>query len=340
MNKSLIKKVQDYFIKVLSGMALGLFSSLIIGLIIKQIGTLINWPFLIDVGSFSQHMMSGAIGAGVAHSLGAPPLALISSIIAGILGGGALSYQGGQLIIGLGEPVGAFVAALAGAELGRRVARFKHLQIILVPLSTIVTGALVGHYMAPAISAFMSGLGMFINYATSKKPFTMGILVSLVMGIVLTLPISSAALGIALGLSGLAAGAATVGCSSHMIGFAVASYRDNGLSGLLSQGLGTSMLQMPNIIKKPIIALPAIITSIILGPLSTLVFKMLGTPVGSGMGTSGLVGQFATLEAMGSSSLLPILLMHFVFPGLISFLVAEFMRKKGLIKPGDMKLSL
>ncbi len=340
MSKLQFKRVQDYFIKVLSGMALGLFSSLIIGLIIKQIGIIIGWTFLENLGVYAQHLMSPAIGAGVAYSLGAPPLVLISSTIAGILGGGGLAFSGSQLVITVGEPVGAFVAALAGAEVGRRIARFKHLEIILVPFATILAGALVGHYMAPAISAFMKALGMFINYATSKKPFTMGILVSMVMGIVLTLPISSAALGIGLGLSGLAAGAATVGCASHMIGFAVASYKDNGFSGFLSQGLGTSMLQMPNIIKKPIIALPAIISSVILGPLSTLVFKMKGTPVGSGMGTSGLVGQFATLEAMGSSALMAIVIMHFLLPGLISYLVAEFMRKKGLIKPGDMKLNL
>lgn len=340
MEQTVAKRAQNYLIKILSGMALGLFSSLIIGLIIKQIGILIHWPFLETVGIYAQHLMSAAIGAGVAYSLGAPPLVIFSSIIAGMLGGGALRYQEGLLIIKIGEPVGAFIAALAGAEVGRRVARFNQLEIILVPFSTIVIGGLVGHSIAPAIAGFMNGLGQFINFATMQKPFIMGILLSSIMGIVLTLPISSAALGISLGLSGLAAGAATVGCASHMIGFAVASYRDNGFAGLLSQGLGTSMLQMPNIIKKPIIALPAILTSFLLGPLSTLVFKMQGTPVGSGMGTSGLVGQFATLEAMGPSALPLILLIHFLLPALLSFIISEGMRKKGLIKPGDMKLNL
>lgn len=340
MEISLFKRAQNYSIKVLSGMALGLFSSLIIGLIIKQIGILLNWQFLESIGIFAQHMMSGAIGAGVAYSIGAPPLAIFSSIIAGVLGGGALRFQEGIIILSIGEPVGALVAALAGAEVGRQIAKLKQLEIILVPFSTIVVGGLVGHFIAPAISGFMSGLGVFINFATIQKPFIMGILLSAVMGMILTLPISSAALGIGLGLSGLAAGAATVGCASHMIGFAVASYRDNGFSGFISQGLGTSMLQVPNIVKKPIIALPAVLTSIILGPLSTLVFKMLGTPVGSGMGTSGFVGQFATLEAMGSSAIIPIIIMHFLLPGLLSLGISEMMRKKGLIKPGDMKLNI
>ncbi|HZK10693.1 MAG TPA: PTS sugar transporter subunit IIC [Clostridia bacterium] len=340
MLKAILKKTQNYLIKVLSGMALGLFSSLIIGLIIKQVGLLLNWPLLETIGVYAQHLTSGAIGAGVAYSIGAPPLAIFSSIIAGILGGGALVMEEGALILSIGEPVGAFVAALAGAEMGRWVGKKQKLEIILVPFSTIVVGGLVGHYVAPIVSGFMIGLGIFINFATTQKPFTMGILLSLVMGIALTLPISSAALGIGLGLSGLAAGASTVGCASHMIGFAVASYRDNGFSGFLSQGLGTSMLQMPNIIKKPMIALPAIVTSIVLGPISTLVFKMKGTPVGSGMGTSGFVGQFATLEAMGPSSALPIFLMHFLLPGLLSLVVSEWMRKKGLIKAGDMKLTL
>lgn len=340
MEKTILKRAQSYLIKVLSGMALGLFSSLIIGLIIKQIGILLHWQFLETIGVFTQHLMSGAIGAGVAYSIGAPPLAIFSSIIAGVLGGGALRSQEGILILSIGEPVGAFIAALAGAEVGRQVAKFKQLQIILVPFSTIVVGGLVGHFIAPGISSFMTGLGIFINFATTQKPFIMGVILSSVMGMILTLPISSAALGISLGLSGLAAGAATVGCASHMIGFAVASYRDNGFSGFLSLGLGTSMLQMPNIINKPIIALPAILTSIILGPVSTLIFKMLGTPVGSGMGTSGFVGQFATFEAMGSSALLPVVLMHFLLPALLSFAISEFMRKKGLIKPGDMKLTI
>lgn len=338
--ESFLKRTQQYTIKVLSGMALGLFSSLLIGLIMKQLGTLLGIPLIVDFGSKAQLLMSGAIGAGVTYSLNAPSLVVFSCVIAGTLGGGAISFTDAGAILKIGEPVGAFVAALAGAEAGRFLHGKTKVDILVVPLTTILIGGLVGHFVAPAISEFMKGIGMIINFATTQRPFVMGILLSVIMGIILTLPISSAAIGISLGLSGLAAGAATVGCACHMIGFAVASYRDNGFGGLLSQGLGTSMLQMPNIIRKPIISLPAILASAILGPVSTIVFRMQGTPEGSGMGTSGLVGQFATIEAMGTGALPQILLMHFVFPAILAFLISEAMRRSQLIKKGDMKLPL
>lgn len=335
-----LKKTQQYTIKVLSGMALGLFSSLLIGLIMKQVGTLVHIPLLVDFGKKAQLLMSGAIGAGVAYSLNAPSLVIFSCVIAGMLGGGAISFTEAGALLKIGEPVGAFIAALAGAEAGRFLHGKTKVDILVVPFFTILLGGLVGYFIAPGISSFMKGIGMVINFATTQRPFVMGLLLSVIMGIILTLPISSAAIGISLGLSGLAAGAATVGCACHMIGFAVASYRDNGFGGLLSQGLGTSMLQMPNIIRKPIISLPAIVASAILGPVSTLIFSMQGTPEGSGMGTSGLVGQFATLEAMGTGALPKILLMHFLFPALIAFFVSEAMRKARLLQPGDMKLPL
>jgi uncharacterized membrane protein len=186
----------------------------------------------------------------------------------------------------------------------------------------------------------MNYIGNFINMATELHPIPMGIIVSVTMGIILTLPISSAALAISLNLSGLAAGASVVGCCANMVGFAVASYKENGLGGLIAQGIGTSMLQMPNIIKNPLIWLPAIIASAILGPISSAVLKMQNNAIGAGMGTSGLVGQFAAIDVMGASPivLITILLMHFILPGLIAYGVSEWMRNKGLIKPGDMKL--
>ena len=200
--------------------------------------------------------------------------------------------------------------------------------------------------VGPPISAIMNALGELIRIGTEQQPFLMGILVSVIMGMVLTLPISSAALGIVLNLSGLAAGAATVGCCANMIGFAVASYRENGIGGFFAQGLGTSMLQVPNIMKKPVIWLPAIITSAILGPVSTMVFKMTDNATGSGMGTSGLVGQLMTYQDMtangvsGGLVFFEILLMHVILPGIIAFVVSELMRKKGIIKDGDMKLEM
>lgn len=234
--------VQNYIVKILNGMALGLFSSLLIGLIIKQIGTLFGIGILIDFGNVAQKLMGPAIGAGVGYSVGAPPLGIFASVVAGTIGAGAISFDGASAIINTGEPVGAFIAALAGAEFSKLIAGKTKLDIVLVPSGTIIVGGLIGNYVAPYIARFMTYIGNFINMATELHPIPMGILVSVIMGIVLTLPISSAALAISLKLSGLAAGAATVGCAANMIGFAVASYKENGFGGLIAQGLGTSML--------------------------------------------------------------------------------------------------
>jgi len=205
---------------------------------------------------------------------------------------------------------------------------------------TIITGVTTAIFVGPGINSFMVALGDLIMKATEMRPIPMGILVSLLMGLALTAPISSAALAIMLNLSGLAAGAATVGCSAQMIGFAVASYRENGWGGLVSQGLGTSMLQIPNIVKNPLIWIPPTITSIILGPFATTILKMENVPAGAGMGTSGLVGQFGTIEAMGASAdvFIKMGLLQILLPAVITLLIAEFMRKKGWIKFGDMKL--
>lgn len=332
--------IQNYFVKVLNGMAWGLFSSLLIGLIIKQIGIYSNIESLATFGSIAQQLMGPAIGAGVAYSVGAPPLGIFASVVAGAIGAGSISFDGATAIIKTGEPVGALVASLIGAELSKIISGKTKVDIVLVPLITIIVGGYVGQYIAPYMTMVMNFFGGIINSATELHPIPMGIIVSVVMGMVLTLPISSAALAISLGLSGIAAGASTVGCAANMIGFAVASYRENGFGGLISQGLGTSMLQVSNIIKNPKIWFPAIIASAILGPISTVIFKMEGTKMGAGMGTSGLVGQFATIETMGlnGKTIALILLMHFILPAIISFVVSEWMRKKNYIKPGDMKL--
>lgn len=333
------RDIKGYFIKVLNGMALGLFSSLIIGLILKQIGTLLNFEILVSFGQIAQFMMGPAIGAGVAYSLGASPLGIFASIITGAIGAGTISFgENAIALIKVGDPVGAFVAALIGAEISKLIQGKTKVDIVLVPAGTIILGGLVGYYIAPVLSQMMVIIGNGINIATEMHPFPMGILVAVLMGIILTLPISSAALAITLGLGGLAAGASTVGCAAQMVGFAVASYRENGFGGLISQGLGTSMLQIPNIIKNPRIWIPPIITSAILGPVSTIIFKMENNSIGAGMGTSGLVGQFGTIDVMGSRGLLGIILLHFILPAIITLIISEFMRKKGYIKPGDMKL--
>lgn len=332
--------IRDYFIKVLNGMAWGLFSSLLIGLIIRQIGMLTGISQLVTFGSVAQRMMGPAIGVGVAYALKAPALVIMSCVAVGAIGAGAVSFNGTVAAIGIGEPVGAFAAALLAAEAGRRIAGKTKVDIVIVPFVTILIGGVAALVVSPVMTRLMTTLGSLINTATELQPIPMGIIVSVVMGIVLTLPISSAALAISLGLSGLAAGAATVGCAANMIGFAIASFPDNGVGGTIAQGLGTSMLQIPNIIRKPVIWLPAIIASAILGPISTAVLGMTSNASGAGMGTSGLVGQFAMTEVMGTSPsvLLQIALMHFVLPGIIAGLSAMIMRRQGMIQAGDMKL--
>lgn len=331
---------QNYIVKVLNGMAQGLFSSLLIGLIIKQIGILGDFPTLVSFGDVAQSLMGPAIGAGVAYSIGAPPLAIFASLIAGAIGAGSVNFESGAATIAIGEPVGALIAALIGAHMGKLISGKTKVDIVLVPITTILTGGFVGIYIAPYISSFMNAIGEFINMATTLHPLPMGIIISVVMGIILTLPISSAAIAISLNLSGLAAGAATVGCAANMIGFAVISFRENGVGGLVAQGLGTSMLQVPNIVKNPLIWIPAIVASAVLGPVSTVILGMESNATGAGMGTSGLVGQFAVIDTMGPGMdiLLQIGMMHFILPGLIAWLVAKWMRRTNLIKPGDLKL--
>ena len=350
------KALNHVFIDGLSGMALGLFATLIIGTIIQQIGNLIGGTVgdtLYLFGKAASVMTSAGIGVGVAYKFKEPVYVTLSAATAGMIGGyaskilaGTLIGEGGVVVLaGPGEPLGAFIAAIVGIELGHLVAGKTKIDLLVTPFVTIVTGSTVGLLVGPPITRFMTGLGAIINWGTEQQPFLMGIVVSVLMGMILTLPISSAALGIILNLSGLAAGAAVVGCCCNMVGFAVASYRENKIGGLLAQGVGTSMLQVPNIVRKPVIWLPAIISSAILGPVSTLVFHMTSNATGSGMGTAGLVGQIMTYQVMTETLppvvvLAEIALMHFILPAIISLAVSEVMRKKAWIKFGDMKLDV
>lgn len=333
-------KTKKYWVDLLNGMALGLFSSLIIGLILKQIGTWTGIEQLVIFGQMAQLMMGGAIGAGVAYSLGASPLGIFASVVTGMIGAGTIHSDGGSFIIGPGpgEPVGALVGAWVGAEVSKFVQGKTKVDIVLVPGLTIVLGGFAGVLIGPVVAKMMTGIGSVINLVTTLHPVPMGIFVAVIMGVALTLPISSAAIAISLGLSGLAAGAATVGCACQMIGFGVSSYRENKIGGLVSQGLGTSMIQIGNIIKNPWIWLPPTLASAILGPISTELFKMENIPVGAGMGTSGLVGQFGTVTAMGTGALPQIIILHFVLPAVITLAISEYLRKIGKIKLGDMKL--
>ncbi|MBE0450909.1 MAG: PTS sugar transporter subunit IIC [Clostridia bacterium] len=338
-------KIRQYFTKTLNGMALGLFASLIIGLILKQIGELTGIQLLVTFGSVAQVLMGPAIGAAVAYSVGASPLGIFASLVAGAIGAGSVKViETGQMVIGIGEPMGAFIAGLAAAEFSKVIAGKTKVDIVVVPALTIIVGGIVGVTLSPVIAGFMKAFGGLINAATVLQPIPMGIILAVVMGMVLTLPISSAALAISMGLSGIAAGASLVGCACQMIGFATISYRENGMGGAIAQGLGTSMLQVPNIIKNPKIWIPPIIASALLGPVSTTLLKMESNSIGAGMGTSGLVGQFGAYAAMGdkmalTTFLLIIAVMHFILPAVIALVISEWMRKKEWIKPGDMLLS-
>ncbi len=353
--QALKKWLNKVFIDGLSGMATGLFATLIIGTIIQQIGNLVGGSIgdtIFLIGKMAAAVTGAGIGCGVAHRFKEPPLVLLSAATAGMLGAFASKILAGTVLTdgvihlsGPGEPLGAFIAAYIAIEAGHLVSGKTKIDILITPFCGIMAGSAVGLILGPPISAFMVWLGSLINWGTVQQPFLMGIIVSVLMGIILTLPISSAALGIILDLNGIAAGAAVVGCCCNMVGFAVASYRDNKIGGLLAQGLGTSMLQIGNIVRKPIIWLPAIISSAILGPVSTMIFGMTSNATGSGMGSAGLVGQIMTFQTMtqtlsAGTVLFQIILMHFILPGILAFAISEIMRKKGWIKDGDMKLDV
>ena len=332
---SIIKRYfKRYFVDAMSFMALGLFSSLIVGLIISQLSKI---PHLEILGSFSEVLsasspvVGAAIGAAIAYGLKSKPLVIFSCIAVGAFG-----YQ-------LGGPVGAYISSLVANELASLVAGKTKIDIVVTPLVTIISGGFVSTFAGPYLSELMTGLGDLINSATQLHPFPMGISVSVIVGLVLTAPISSAALCIMLGLEGVAAGAAAVGCCAQMVGFAVTSFKVNGVGGLISQGLGTSMLQFGNIMKHPQIALAPTLAGAVLGPVSTCLLKMTNTPSGAGMGTSGLVGQFGAYSAMAESfgqteTVIIIVAMHFIAPAILSLMFHWAFKKLGLVKDSYLAL--
>ncbi len=327
------KILKRYFVDALGAMALGLFSSLIIGLIISQFAKIPGLSILNDVALVvkNDYVVGAAIGVAVAWGLKVKPLTMFSSAAVGAVGYVA------------GGPVGAFIAALVGAELGNLLAGKTKIDIVITPMITILSGGLVGIFVGPWLNDFMESLGSLINHATELQPIWMGIAIAVIVGLALTAPISSAALCIMIGLDGIAAGAACVGCCCQMVGFAVASWRDNGLGGTLSQMFGTSMLQFSNIVRRPAIWLAPTLASAVLGPISTTVLRMTNTPMGAGMGTSGLVGQFGAYDAMIGTTqfwvfLLEILVMHFLLPACLTLTFDSVFRKLGWVKKGDMKL--
>lgn len=338
--------VKRYLQDALSAMALGLFASLLIGVIFDTIGVQTAnafgenaiSDFFIEVGGIAKTYMGAAIGVAVAWSLKAPPLVLFTSVVTGMMGATMTGFG----IEVSGGPAGAFIAVALGAEFGKMVSKETKVDILVTPAVTLVVGAAASKLVGPAIGWCMLRLGDLIMTATEWQPFVFGIVISVIVGLALTAPISSAALCIMMDLTGLAAGAATVGCCAQMVGFAVASYRENGVGGLVAQGLGTSMLQVSNIIKNPWILLPATLAGAIIGPLSTCVFKMTNIAVGAGMGTSGLVGQIGTFNDMGFTfdTLWKVLLLQIALPAVLTLIIDKILRKTGKIKDGDYKLEL
>ena len=324
---------KTYIVDALSFMAMGLFCSLILGLIIKQIALIPGLDFLKDIALLLQSapVVGGSIGMAIALGLKRAPLVTISSVAVGALG-----YQ-------FGGPIGAYLASVVGIEAGSLVSKRTPVDIIVTPLVAVVAGGLFAKYCCVPINEWVMSLGEVINRATMLNPFIMGVVVSVSVGCLLTLPISSAALCISIGIGGLAAGAATAGCCAQMIGFAVISYKDNGVGGLVSQGLGTSMLQIGNIARKPVIWLAPTLASAILGPISTMWLKMTNNAAGAGMGTAGLVGPLGCWDTMAPTTdhgilLAEIIGLYFIAPAVLSLFFHCIMKWLGWVKDGDMKL--
>ena len=351
------KYVKRYLIDAMSGMAQGLFASLLIGTIIKTLGQQLLrlsvnpvFQFLVDAGNFATegHVVGAAMAVGIGFAMGVPALVLFSLVAVGA----AANVTGGA-----GGPLAVLVIAIIAAELGCLVSKKTKVDIIVTPAVTILVGALLTVLTAKYIGAAASSIGKLIVWATKLHPFWMGIIVSVIVGIALTLPISSAAICAAFGLTGLAGGAAVAGCCAQMVGFAVLSFRENRWGGILSQGLGTSMLQMPNIIKNPKVWIAPILTSAITGPLATCLFKMEmnGAAVSSGMGTCGLVGQIGVITGWyepsevaighGAAAITPgffnwlgLILICFVLPAVLTWAFGLLFRKIDWIKEGDLSL--
>ena len=338
--------VKRYVQDALSAMAMGLFASLLIGLIFKTIGEqTINLfgenavsAFLIEIGGFAMSMMGPAIGVAVAWALKAPLLVLASAAVSGYLGATLTGFG----IEATGGPAGAFIAVAVATEFGKMVSKETKVDILVTPSVSLLMGGITAKLVSPFVGWLMIKLGAGLMAATEWQPFWFGILLAVVVGLALTAPISSAALCIMMGLSGLAAGAATVGCCAQMVGFAVCSFKENGVGGLVAQGIGTSMLQVSNIIKHPQILIPPTLTAAIMGPLATCVFHMTNNAAGAGMGTSGLVGQIMTFTDMGFTVdvLWKVLLLHIVLPAVIAIIIDKILRKAGVINFGDYKLEI
>ena len=322
--------VKTYLIDAMGAMAFGLFASLLIGTIFGTLGDKTQVALFQTIAEYCKSATGAALGVSIAYTLHAPQLVLFSAATVGIAGNA------------LGGPVGALLATIVATELGKIVSKETRVDILVTPGVTIISGVLVAQFVGPGVSAFMTAFGNLVKTTTEMQPFFMGMLVSALIGIALTLPISSAAICIMLSLDGLAGGAATAGCCAQMIGFAVLSFRENGMGGLLAQGLGTSMLQMGNIVKNPRIWIAPTLASMVTGPIATCLFRLENIAAGAGMGTCGLVGPIGIYTAMGGgvNMWLGILLVCFLLPAVLTLIFGAVLRKIGWIKVGDLKLDL
>ena len=351
--KNIVISARRYGVDALGAMAQGLFCSLLIGTILNTLGTQLGLPFLATVGGYASAMSGAAMAVAIGYALQAPPLVLFSLVTVGYAANelGSTTLSGGS---GAGGPLAVLFIAVIAAELGKAVSRETKIDILVTPMVTIFAGVLLSAWWAPAIGTAASAVGDFVRWATVLQPFWMGILVSVVIGVALTLPISSAAICAAIGLTGLAGGAAVAGCCANMVGFAVLSFKENRWGGLVSQGLGTSMLQMGNIVRNPRIWLPAILTSAVTGPLATCLFHFeMNDPSGgvaAGMGTCGMVGPIGVYAgwvndvatgakaAITGSDWLAMVLLCFLLPAVLTWLFGLFFRKIGWIREGDLTL--
>ena len=343
--KNIEISAKRYGVDALGAMAQGLFASLLIGTILSTLGSQLGIEVLVTIGGYAKSVQGPAMAISIGYALQAPTLVLFSLAAVGF----AATECGGA-----GGPLVALVVTIFAAEFGKAVSKETKIDILVTPCVTILVGAGLAMWWGPTIGAAASACGQAIMWATTMQPFFMGILVSVLVGIFLTLPISSAAICAALSLTGLAGGAAVAGCCAQMVGFAVMSFKENKWGGLVSQGLGTSMLQMGNIVRKPVIWLPPILASAITGPLATCLFKleMNGAAVSSGMGTCGLVGQIgvytgwlADIEAGSKTAItavdwIGLILICFILPAVLTWVFGEIFRKAGIIKDGDLKLDL
>ncbi len=343
--KDIVISGQRYGIDAMSAMANGLFASLLIGTILSTIGKQAGINFLVQIGDYASAVKGAAMAIAIAFSLKSPPLVMFSLAAVG---------SAADTLGGAGGPLAVFVIAVIAAEVGKAVSKETKIDILVTPVVTICVGCALAILLAPPIGKAASAVGSAIMWATEFQPFFMGIIVAVIVGVALTLPISSAAICAALGLTGLAGGAAVAGCCAQMVGFAVMSYRENKVGGLVAQGLGTSMLQMGNIVKNPKIWIPPTVASAVCGPIATCIFKleMNGAAVSSGMGTCGLVSQIGVYTgwitdiengiraSITAFDWIGLVLISFVIPAVVTLLVAAPMRKKGLIKENDLKLDV